>query len=86
MDQCNRIGFVMQDDVAFPHLTVKETLTYAALLRLPNTLTKDQKRDRAMEVITDLALERYIKFNKHYISIYHFLNLAKHGILGAKIL
>ncbi|XP_056683677.1 ABC transporter G family member 22 isoform X2 [Spinacia oleracea] len=53
-----KIGFVMQDDVAFPHLTVKETLTYAALLRLPNTLTKDQKRDRAMEVITDLALER----------------------------
>uniref|UniRef100_A0A803LHR4 ABC transporter domain-containing protein n=1 Tax=Chenopodium quinoa TaxID=63459 RepID=A0A803LHR4_CHEQI len=53
-----KIGFVMQDDVAFPHLTVKETLTYAALLRLPNTLSKEQKKDRAMEVITDLGLER----------------------------
>lgn len=48
----------MQDDVAFPHLTVKETLTYAALLRLPNKLSKEQKRDRAMKVITDLGLER----------------------------
>ncbi|XP_021771447.1 ABC transporter G family member 22-like [Chenopodium quinoa] len=53
-----KIGFVMQDDVAFPHLTVKETLTYAALLRLPNTLSKEQKKDRAMEVIIDLGLER----------------------------
>ncbi|XP_010244004.1 PREDICTED: ABC transporter G family member 22-like isoform X2 [Nelumbo nucifera] len=53
-----RIGFVMQDDVAFPHLTVKETLTYAALLRLPNTLTKQQKEERAMNVISELDLER----------------------------
>ncbi|KAI5311956.1 hypothetical protein L3X38_041129 [Prunus dulcis] len=30
-----RIGYVMQDDLLFPHLTVKETLTYAALLVFP---------------------------------------------------
>ncbi|OMO55369.1 ABC transporter-like protein [Corchorus olitorius] len=53
-----RIGFVLQDDVAFPHLTVKETLTYAALLRLPNTLPTQQKKERAMTVITELGLER----------------------------
>ncbi|KAM7253067.1 hypothetical protein ACFE04_025685 [Oxalis oulophora] len=53
-----RIGFVMQDDVAFPHLTVKETLTFAALLRLPNTLTKQQKEERAMDIITELGLQR----------------------------
>ncbi|KAH7568028.1 hypothetical protein JRO89_XS07G0218100 [Xanthoceras sorbifolium] len=53
-----RIGFVMQDDVAFPHLTVKETLTYAALLRLPNNLTTLQKKERATSVITELGLER----------------------------
>ncbi|XP_022766301.1 ABC transporter G family member 22-like [Durio zibethinus] len=53
-----RIGFVLQDDVAFPHLTVKETLTYAALLRLPNNLTMQQKKERAMSVISDLGLER----------------------------
>ncbi|XP_039016006.1 ABC transporter G family member 22-like [Hibiscus syriacus] len=53
-----RIGFVLQDDVSFPHLTVKETLTYAALLRLPYTLTMEQKKERATNVITELGLER----------------------------
>nr|AIU41652.1 ABC transporter family protein [Hevea brasiliensis] len=54
----SRIGFVTQDDVLFPHLTVKETLTYAALLRLPKTLTKEQKEKRAIDVIYELGLER----------------------------
>ncbi|KAJ6968297.1 ABC transporter G family member 22-like [Populus alba x Populus x berolinensis] len=54
----SRIGFVTQDDVLFPHLTVKETLTYAALLRLPKTLTKEQKQKRAIDVIYELGLER----------------------------
>lgn len=58
--ECNRIGFVLQDDVAFPHLTVKETLTYAALLRLPNTLTMQQKKERATSVISELGLERCV--------------------------
>ncbi|KAJ8531242.1 hypothetical protein K7X08_026676 [Anisodus acutangulus] len=53
-----RIGFVLQDDVVFPHLTVKETLIYAALLRLPNTLSKEQKKERAIRVINELGLER----------------------------
>ncbi|CAB4289194.1 unnamed protein product [Prunus armeniaca] len=53
-----RIGYVMQDDLLFPHLTVKETLTYAALLRLPITLTRNQKEERAMDVINELGLER----------------------------
>lgn len=50
----------MQDDLLFPHLTVKETLTYAALLRLPINLTKTQKKERAMHVINELGLERYV--------------------------
>ncbi|XP_077235610.1 ABC transporter G family member 22-like [Tasmannia lanceolata] len=53
-----RIGFVLQDDIVFPHLTVKETLTYAALLRLPNKLTKQQKEERAMDIISELGLGR----------------------------
>lgn len=48
----------MQDDVVFPHLTVNETLTYTALLRLPNTLTPQQKKERAWDVICELGLER----------------------------
>ncbi|KAJ0817803.1 putative ABC transporter, AAA+ ATPase domain, ABC-2 type transporter [Helianthus annuus] len=54
----SRIGFVTQDDILFPHLTVKETLTYAALLRLPKTLTKQEKEKRASDVIRKLGLER----------------------------
>ncbi|XP_048226254.1 ABC transporter G family member 22 isoform X3 [Ricinus communis] len=54
----SRIGFVTQDDVLFPHLTVKETLTYAARLRLPKTLTREQKEKRALDVIYELGLER----------------------------
>ncbi|XP_042479099.1 ABC transporter G family member 22-like isoform X2 [Macadamia integrifolia] len=54
-----RICFVLQDDIVFPHLTVKETLTYSALLRLPSTLTKEQKEGRVMNVIGELGLESY---------------------------
>ncbi|XP_061376143.1 ABC transporter G family member 22-like isoform X2 [Gastrolobium bilobum] len=54
----SRIGFVTQDDVLFPHLTVKETLTFAARLRLPKTCTKEQKEKRALDVIYELGLER----------------------------
>ncbi|XP_074581653.1 ABC transporter G family member 22-like [Curcuma longa] len=53
-----RIGFVTQDDVLFAHLTVKETLTYAALLRLPRTMSRRQKEERALNIITELGLER----------------------------
>lgn len=55
-----RIGFVLQDDIVFPHLIVKETLTYAALLRLPSTLSRQQKKERAMNIIIELGLERYV--------------------------
>ncbi|KMT11590.1 hypothetical protein BVRB_5g109050 [Beta vulgaris subsp. vulgaris] len=54
----SRIGFVTQDDVLYAHLTVRETLTYAAYLRLPKTLTKQQKEQRALDVICELGLER----------------------------
>ncbi|KAD3337395.1 hypothetical protein E3N88_32915 [Mikania micrantha] len=54
----SRIGFVTQDDILFPHLTVKETLTYAARLRLSKTLTKPEKEKRAADVIRELGLER----------------------------
>ncbi|CAN8268152.1 unnamed protein product [Cochlearia groenlandica] len=53
-----RIGFVNQDDVLFCHLTVRETLTYTALLRLPKTFTKQEKEERALSVIQELGLER----------------------------
>ncbi|KAL9256350.1 ABC transporter G family member 22-like protein [Drosera capensis] len=54
----SRIGFVTQDDILFQHLTVRETLTYAAYLRLPKALTKKEKEKRALDVISELGLQR----------------------------
>ena len=53
-----RIGFVTQDDLLFPQLTVKETLIFAAQLRLPRTMTSLEKIMRAETVLKDLGLER----------------------------
>ncbi|PNY13459.1 ABC transporter G family member 14-like protein, partial [Trifolium pratense] len=51
-----RTGFVAQDDVLYPHLTVTETLVFTALLRLPQTLTRDEKVEHVERVITELGL------------------------------
>ena len=47
-----------QDDIFFPHLTVREALMYAALLRLPRELSEAQKIQRAEDTIVELGLER----------------------------
>ncbi|KAE8702820.1 ABC transporter G family member 14 [Hibiscus syriacus] len=51
-----RTGFVAQDDVLYPHLTVTETLLFTALLRLPNSLSRDEKAQHVERVITELGL------------------------------
>ncbi|XP_068634234.1 ABC transporter G family member 14-like [Aristolochia californica] len=51
-----RTGFVAQDDVLYPHLTVTETLVFTALLRLPNSLTQAEKMEQAEGVIHELGL------------------------------
>jgi ATP-binding cassette subfamily G (WHITE) protein 2 len=51
-------GYVMQDDLLFPHLTVRETLHYAAMLRLPQSLPLAAKVARVDEVIAMLGLTR----------------------------
>eukprot|EP00268_Persea_americana_P001450 TRINITY_DN10449_c1_g1_i2.p1 TRINITY_DN10449_c1_g1~~TRINITY_DN10449_c1_g1_i2.p1 ORF type:complete len:661 (-),score=57.66 TRINITY_DN10449_c1_g1_i2:408-2390(-) len=53
-----RTGFVAQDDVLYPHLTVTETLVFAALLRLPDTLSRAEKVEHADLVIGELGLGR----------------------------
>ncbi|PON79412.1 ABC transporter-like [Parasponia andersonii] len=53
-----KTGFVTQDDVLYPHLTVLETLTYAALLRLPKKLTKEEKIEQVELIIMELGLAR----------------------------
>ncbi|XP_010499718.1 PREDICTED: ABC transporter G family member 14-like [Camelina sativa] len=53
-----RTGFVAQDDVLYPHLTVWETLFFTALLRLPSSLTRDEKAEHVDRVIAELGLTR----------------------------
>ncbi|KAF9601071.1 hypothetical protein IFM89_025537 [Coptis chinensis] len=53
-----RIGFVMQDDLLFPQLTVEETLLFAAFLRLPSNMSKQQKYTRVDTIVKELGLER----------------------------
>ncbi|CAK7324474.1 unnamed protein product [Dovyalis caffra] len=53
-----RIGFVTQDDVLFPQLTVEETLVFAAFLRLPGNMNRQQKYARVEMIIKELGLER----------------------------
>ncbi|KAK0187369.1 P-loop containing nucleoside triphosphate hydrolase protein [Armillaria mellea] len=51
-------SYVTQDDSALlPYLTVRETLQFAAALRLPRTMSKDEKRQRADEVILKMGLK-----------------------------
>ncbi|XP_023753028.1 ABC transporter G family member 25 isoform X2 [Lactuca sativa] len=53
-----RTGFVTQDDVLYPHLTVRETLIFCALLRLPQSLTRGEKTEVADSVIAELGLSK----------------------------
>lgn len=52
------VGFVEQDDVMLGHLTVEETLDYAARMRLPDKLyTAEQKKQRVQDTIQMLRLQ-----------------------------
>lgn len=53
-----RTGFVTQDDMLYPHLTVRETLVFCSLLRLPNSVTQNEKLSIAESVITELGLSK----------------------------
>ncbi|KAL8707138.1 MAG: hypothetical protein Q9220_007785 [cf. Caloplaca sp. 1 TL-2023] len=52
-----RSAYVMQHDVLIPTLTVRETLRYAAELRLPPPTTSDERRQVVEDVILELGLK-----------------------------
>ncbi|TPX31061.1 hypothetical protein SmJEL517_g05515 [Synchytrium microbalum] len=52
----SEIGFVESDDLMYEQLTVRETLMYAAKLKLPQTMTYNEKRSRVDSVISRLGL------------------------------
>lgn len=51
-----RIGFIPKDDIAFPTLTVQETLEFSARLRLSSSIPDRVKRLRAATVMKLLGL------------------------------
>ncbi|GMJ11463.1 ATP-binding cassette G9 [Hibiscus trionum] len=51
-----KTGFVAQDDVLHPRLTVTETLVFTALLRLPNSFSLEEKIANAESVMNQLGL------------------------------
>jgi ABC-type multidrug transport system ATPase subunit len=54
----SNVAFVEQeDDWHLPSLTVRETLHYAAILRLPDTMPRKQKVARAETVLRMLGLK-----------------------------
>jgi len=52
------VGYVMQDDVFFSNLTVLETLTLAARLKLPKRLSTEEKDEVVRTVILELSLSQ----------------------------
>jgi len=56
-DLKRKLGFVTQDDLLFPALTVWETLWYVAQLRLPGSMSQTERSERVNTVISTLGLE-----------------------------
>jgi len=55
-DLRQRIGFVPQDDILHTELTARQALDYAAQLRFPPDVTREQRRTRVDEVLEELGL------------------------------
>ena len=49
-------GYVMQDDLVYPTLTVLETLLYTAALRLPAGTTKEERYERCMQAMETVGI------------------------------
>ncbi|KAF2134491.1 ABC transporter-like protein [Dothidotthia symphoricarpi CBS 119687] len=52
-----RSAYVIQQDILIPTLTVRETLTYAAQLRLPSSVSQEERKQLVEEVILELSLK-----------------------------
>ncbi|KAJ3273819.1 hypothetical protein HDU76_010769, partial [Blyttiomyces sp. JEL0837] len=50
------IGYVDQEDLLMPALTVRETLMFSAMLRLPESVSIAEKKKRVEEVLSTLGL------------------------------
>mmetsp|Transcript_25603 Transcript_25603/g.39665 ORF Transcript_25603/g.39665 Transcript_25603/m.39665 type:complete len:672 (-) Transcript_25603:317-2332(-) len=53
-----KVAYVRQKDVFFDHLTVRDQLTYTALLRLPSSKNKSEKHAEVNRIIAQLKLTK----------------------------
>ncbi|KAF6170338.1 hypothetical protein GIB67_043028 [Kingdonia uniflora] len=50
-------AYVTQDDILMKTLTVKETVYYSAMLQLPDSMSKTEKKERTETVIREMGLQ-----------------------------
>jgi ABC-type multidrug transport system ATPase subunit/pSer/pThr/pTyr-binding forkhead associated (FHA) protein len=55
------LGYVPQDDIIHPELTVRQALDFAAQLRLPPDISATERRRQVFQVLRDLELEEQIQ-------------------------
>ncbi|CAM4825163.1 unnamed protein product [Rotaria magnacalcarata] len=51
------VGYVVQDDIIFETLTVRENLMFSANIRLPRNVSHVERAERVAQIIFDLGLE-----------------------------
>lgn len=57
IEQYQRItGYVDQEDIHYPELTVRETVEFSAFVRLPESISIESKKRRAQTVLEQLGL------------------------------
>ncbi|KAF8655801.1 hypothetical protein AX16_002887 [Volvariella volvacea WC 439] len=61
-----RIGFVPQQDILPPTLTVYEAILFAAGLRLPETIPDAEKRQRVLEIMEKLGISHLVNVRIGY--------------------
>ena len=64
-------SYVMQDDQLFPMLTVHETFMFAAEVRLPPSISREEKKKRVNELLDQLGLEVI----KRSVALIHLQNV-----------
>ena len=52
------MAYVLQDDIFFTNLTVRQTLLFTAYMKLPRSMTWKEKRQRVNDVIAELGIEK----------------------------
>jgi ABC-type multidrug transport system ATPase subunit/pSer/pThr/pTyr-binding forkhead associated (FHA) protein len=64
----HQVGYVPQDDIIHPQLSIERTLQYAARLRLPPGTSKQKRNERIQDVLSMLELYDHRKKPVHKLS------------------